>query len=122
MIELLPDMPQGVTGIRVSGRLRGDELREIKPSLHRLLQNGDVRIVEIIDSDYQGFGPGGLAEDIKLGLGAVLPHHSSFKRIAVVSDKDRVAHVLHALEWMIPGELEVFGLDEVDQGAGRGLR
>src|SRR5690606_18049049 len=95
MIELLPDMPQGVTGIRVSGRLRGDELREIKPSLHRLLQNGDVRIVEIIDSDYQGFGPGGLAEDIKLGLGAVLPHHSSFKRIAVVSDKDWVAHVLH---------------------------
>lgn len=115
MIELLPDMPQGVTGIRVSGRLRGDELREIKPSLHRLLQNGDVRIVEIIDSDYQGFGPGGLAEDIKLGLGAVLPHHSSFKRIAVVSDKDWVAHVLHALEWMIPGELKVFGLDEVDR-------
>ncbi|KLO28726.1 hypothetical protein ABW16_11360 [Mycolicibacter heraklionensis] len=115
MIELLPDMPQGVTGLRVSGRLRGDELREIKPSLHELLQGGDVRIVEVIDSDYEGFGPGGLAEDIKLGLGAVLPHHSAFKRIAVVSDKDWVAHVLHALEWMIPGELKVFGLDEVER-------
>lgn len=114
MIELLPNMPQGVTGIRVSGRLRGDELRDIKPSLHRLLQDGDVRIVEIIDSDYEGFGPGGLAEDIKLGLGAVLPHHSAFKRIAVVSDKEWVAHVLHALEWMIPGELKVFGLDDVE--------
>lgn len=28
MIELLPDMPEGVTGVRVSGRLRGDELRQ----------------------------------------------------------------------------------------------
>ncbi|WP_024443243.1 MULTISPECIES: STAS/SEC14 domain-containing protein [unclassified Mycobacterium] len=116
MIELLPDMPQGVTGIRVSGRLRGDELREIKPSLHDLLRDGgDVRIVEVIDSDYEGFGPGGLLEDIKLGLGAVLPHHSAFKRIAIVSDKEWVAHVLHALEWMIPGELKVFGLDDVER-------
>ncbi|BBZ23665.1 STAS/SEC14 domain-containing protein [Mycolicibacter hiberniae] len=115
MIELLPDMPQGVTGIRVAGRLRGDELREIKPSLQELLCEGDIRIVEIIDSDYEGFGPGGLAADLKLGLGTVLPHHSAFKRIAVVSDKEWVAHVLHALEWMIPGELAVFGLDELEQ-------
>lgn len=115
MIELLADMPQGVTGIRVSGRLRGDELREIKPALHERLQAGDVRIVEVIGPDYEGFGPGGLSEDIKLGLGAVLPHHSAFKRIAIVSDKEWVAHVLHALEWMIPGELKVFGIDEFER-------
>jgi hypothetical protein len=33
-------------------------------------------------------------------------HHSAFKRIAVVSDKDWVAHALHALAWMVPGELD----------------
>lgn len=115
MIELLPDMPEGVTGIRVSGRLRGDELREMRPTLQGSLHAGDIRIVEVIASDYEGFGPGGLLEDLKLGLGTVLPHHSMFKRIAVVSDKEWVAHVLHALEWMIPGELKVFGLDDLDQ-------
>ncbi|MCV7379211.1 STAS/SEC14 domain-containing protein [Mycobacterium alsense] len=115
MIELLPDMPEGVTGVRVSGRLGGDELRRLRPQLEALLKAGDIRIVEVIASDYEGFGPGGLAEDIKLGLGAVLPHHSSFKRIAVVSDKDWVGHVLHALAWMMPGELAVFRLDEFDR-------
>jgi ribosomal protein S3 len=30
MIELLPDMPDKVIGIRVSGRLRGDELDRAK--------------------------------------------------------------------------------------------
>lgn len=115
MIELLAGMPQGVTGIRVSGRLRGDELRELKPELEELLHTGEIRIVEVIAPDYEGFGPGGLVEDIKLGFGAVLPHHSTFKRIAVVSDKDWVAHVLHALAWMVPGDLAVFGLDELER-------
>jgi hypothetical protein len=38
MIEVLPDMPEGVTGIRVSGRLRGDDLREFKPAMEELLK------------------------------------------------------------------------------------
>ncbi len=115
MIEMLEGMPEGVTGIRVSGRLRGDELREIEPTMQDLLKAGDIRIVEVIASDYEGFGPGGLVEDLKLGFGTVLPHYSAFKRIAIVSDKDWVAHTLHALAWLVPGELAVFGLDELDR-------
>ncbi|MBV9352494.1 MAG: STAS/SEC14 domain-containing protein [Mycobacterium sp.] len=115
MIEVLPGMPEGVTGVRVSGRLRGDDLREFKPAIEALLKTGDIRIVEVIASDYEGFGPGGLVEDLKLAFGSVLPHHSAFKRIAIVSDKEWVAHALHALAWMIPGDLAVFRLDEFER-------
>jgi hypothetical protein len=117
MIELLPDMPAGVTGIRVSGRVRGDDLRDFRPTMDELAKTGEIRIVEVIAPDYEGFGPGGLVEDLKLGLGALIHHHSAFKRIAVVSDKDWVAHALHAFAWMVPGELALFGLDEVDRAA-----
>jgi hypothetical protein len=115
MIELMPDMPAGVTGIRVSGRLRGEDLRDFKPAMEDLVKSGEIRIVEVIEPDYEGFGPGGLVEDLKLGLGALIHHHSAFKRIAVVSDKDWVAHALHAFAWMVPGELALFGLDEVER-------
>ena len=115
MIEVLSDMPQGVTGIRVSGRLGGDELREFKPAMEKLSKSGEIRIVEIIASDYEGFGPGGLVEDLKLGFGALFQHHSAFKRIAVVTDKEWVAHTLHAVAWMVPGELALFGLDELER-------
>ncbi len=115
MIEVLPDMPQGVTGIRVSGRLRGEDLREFKPAMEKLVNTEEIRIVEVIASDYEGFGPGGLVEDLKLGLGALFHHHSAFKRIAVVTDKDWAVHTLHALAWMVPGELAVFGLDELER-------
>jgi SpoIIAA-like len=115
MIEVLPDMPKGVTGIRVSGRLRGDDLREFKPDMDNAFKTGEIRIVEVIASDYEGFGPGGLVEDLKLGLGALIQHHSAFKRIAVVTDKDWVSHALHAFAWMVPGELRLFGLDEFER-------
>ena len=114
MIDVLPDMPEGVFGIRVSGRVRGDDLRDFRPTMDELLKTGEIRIVEVISPDYEGFGPGGLVEDMTLGFGALLGHHSAFKRIAVVSDREWVAHAMHAFAWMIPGDLKVFGLGEVD--------
>lgn len=115
MIEVLQDMPDGVTGIRVSGRISGDDLRAFQPTMAQLGNAGEIRIVEVIAADYAGFGPGGLAADLKLGFGTLLQHHSAFKRIAVVSDKEWFKHTLHALAWMVPGELAIFGLDELDQ-------
>jgi hypothetical protein len=84
MIEVLTDMPEGAAGIRVSGQISGDDLRQFKPAMDGLLKTGEIRIVEVIASDYEGLGPGGLVEDLKLGLGALFQHHSAFKRIAVV--------------------------------------
>ncbi|MFD6196374.1 STAS/SEC14 domain-containing protein [Mycobacteriaceae bacterium NPDC060252] len=108
-------MPDGVVGFRVSGRLAGDALREFTPTIEQSLKTDELRIVEVIASDYEGFGPGGLAEDLKLGFGMLFQHHSAFKKIAVVTDKEWVAHTLHALAWMVPGEIALFGLDELDR-------
>ena len=115
MIELLPGMPTGVTGIRVSGRISGDDLRELKPTVEELLHRDEIRIVEVIASDYEGFGPGGLIEDLKLGLGALIKNHAAFKRIAVVSDIPWVGHAMHAFAWLVPGELEIFGLSDLER-------
>ena len=100
---------------RKLARRRGDDLREFKSVWEDSLKTGEIRIVEVIASDYEGFGRGGLVEDLKLGFGALFRHHSEFKRIAVVSDKDWVAHMLHALAWMVPGELALFRLDELER-------
>jgi SpoIIAA-like len=108
-------MPDGVTGIQMSGRLCGDDLRQFEPAVEKLTKNDEIRFVEVIASDYERFGPGGLVEDLKVGFGALFRHHSAFKRIAVVTDKEWIAHTLHALVWMVPGELTLFGLDELER-------
>jgi len=35
-------------------------------------------------------------------------------RLAVVTVKEWVVHTLHALAWMVPGELRLFGLDDLE--------
>ena len=69
MIEVLPDMPQGVHGIRVSGRISGDDIRSFKPEMDQMLAASEIRFVEVIAPDYEGFGRGGLVEDLKQGFG-----------------------------------------------------
>ncbi|ORB61555.1 STAS/SEC14 domain-containing protein [Mycolicibacterium tusciae] len=115
MIEVLQDMPAGVAGIRVSGKVTGEEMIEFKPELEKLLGGEEVRIVEVIAPDYEGFGRGGLVEDLKQGFGTLINHRSAFKRIAIVTDKEWVAHTVHVVGWMVPGELEVFGLDDLER-------
>ena len=114
MIELLPDMPEGVTGVRVSGRLGGDELREVKPTIEEMMNTDEIRIVEVIAPDYEGFGPGGLLEDLKLASppsGRIIrpSTHCGGVRRGVGRT------TLHAVAWLIPGEFEVFKLDELDR-------
>jgi hypothetical protein len=115
MIELLDDMPAGVTGFRVSGRVGGEELRDFGPTMKTLLDTEEIRLVEVVADDYAGFGPGGLVEDLKMGLGTLIGHHSAFRRIAIVSDKEWVTHMLHALAWMVPGELELFPVARLEE-------
>jgi hypothetical protein len=115
MIEVLQDMPPGVAGIRVSGKVSGDDISAFKPEMEKMLDSNELRFVEVIADDYAGFGPGGLIEDLKQGFGVLIQHHSAFKRIAVVTDKEWVAHTMHAVGWMVPGEVEVFGLADLER-------
>lgn len=114
MIEVLSDMPTGVTGLRVSGRVGGDELRDFRSTMEAMLAGDEIRLVEVVSDDYEGFGPGGLLEDMKLGFGTLMQHHAGFRRVAVVCDKEWVAHALHAVGWLVPGELKLFALADLE--------
>lgn len=113
MIEVLQDMPAGVSGIRVSGRVTADDFHQFRPTMDRMLDSDEIRFVEVIGADYEGFGRGGLLADVKQGF-STLKHLRAFKRTAVVTDKEWIAHTLHALAWMIPGEVALFGLDDLE--------
>ena len=113
MIEAMQDMPAGVSGIRISGRVTAEDFHQFKPTLDRMLDSDDIRLVEVIGSDYEGFGPGGLLADVKQGF-STLKHLRAFKRTAVVTDNEWIGHAMHAMAWMIPGEVALFDLDELE--------
>jgi hypothetical protein len=51
---------------------------------------------------------------MKTGLGLGVGHHSAWRRSAIVTDVEWVAKAFRLFAWMTPGEVEVFGLDGLE--------
>jgi hypothetical protein len=108
MVERMDDVPDGVVGLRASGKLTRDDYREgLEPALKEATDSGEARVVFVL-TDFEGLEPGAWFEDVKTGLSAEIANRGAWKRLAVVTDVDWVAKAMHLFAWAMPGELEVF--------------
>jgi hypothetical protein len=111
----MADMPEGVIGLRASGKLtRDDYTGTLEPALNEAMDSGEARVVFVI-TDYEGLEARAAIEDIKTGLGVELSHRKEWKRLAVVTDIDWMAKAMHAFAWAMPGELAVYRMDELEE-------
>jgi hypothetical protein len=116
MVEMLDGMPAGTTGFRVTGRVTAADYREtIEPALRTAVEGGDVRIVCAIGPEYEGLDLGGLVEDLKTGVTFLARHHGALRREAIVTDIDWIAYVVRLFKAVMPGEVEVFAPDRLDE-------
>jgi hypothetical protein len=114
MVERIDDMPAGTVGFRASGKLTRDDYREVmEPDLRAVAEVGEIRMLFVIES-FDGLEPAAWFEDMKTGLGLGIGHHSAWKRSAIVSDVEWLTKAFKFFAWMTPGEVEVFGLDRLD--------
>ena len=112
MIEPLDDMPEGTIGFRATGLVTRDEYDQILlPPMRAAAEAGDVRMVFAVGPDFDRFQAGVIAEDTKMGLTLGVGHHSAWKRMAILTDVDWIAHASHMFSWLVPGELMVGDLD-----------
>ena len=75
------------------------------PILEQAAEAGDVRFV-IVMRDFDGISGDALWQDMKVGI----EHLRSWKRIALVTDIDRMTHATDLFGWMTPGEKKTFSL------------
>ena len=69
----------------------------------------DIRIVYEIGSDFDRYSAGAAWEDMAMGFA----HLTHWRRCAVVTDQDWVAHGAQAFGWLMGGRLRVFEIDEL---------
>ena len=116
MIEVLDGMPAGTIGIRATGRVTGDEYRElVLPPMRAAAEAGDVRMVFAVGPDFERFELGALAHDARAGITLGIGHPHAWKRTAVVTDVDWIVKSIHMFAWLTPGEVRVFDLDGIDE-------
>ena len=114
MIERMDDVPAGVIGLRASGKLTREDYKDVlEPALKEAVDSGEARVLFVLP-DFDGLAHEAWMEDVKTGLGVELKNRSAWKRFAVVTGVDWIAKSMRLFAWMIPGEVKVFEMDELD--------
>ena len=115
MIERIDDVPAGVIGLCASGKLTKDEYKSVlEPALKEAMDSGEARVLFVLP-DFDGLEPQAWLEDVKTGLGVELKNRSAWKRFAVVTGVDWIATSMRLFAWAMPGELAVYGMDQLDE-------
>src|SRR3974390_3072285 len=111
MITELSDMPTGVIGFEASGKIQAEDYRDVVlPAIERAAKAGEVRFL-IVMPKFEGMSGGAVWQDLKVGV----EHFRAWKRIALVTDVDWMAHMTSLFGWMTPGETKAFTLAEREQ-------
>jgi SpoIIAA-like len=116
MVERMDEMPEGVIGLRASGKLtKEDYTGVLEPALKEAMDTGEARVVFVL-TGFEGLEAGASPEDIKTGLGVELGNRKNWKRLALVTDVDWVARAMRMFAWAMPGELGVYeDLDDLER-------
>ena len=111
MIKKLADLPAGVIGFEVAGKLQVEDYRDVLlPALEDAARAGEVRFV-IVVPEFHGMTPGAVWQDLKVGV----EHLRAWKRIALVTDIEWMHYMTSIFGWMTPGEVKTFPDQERDK-------
>jgi hypothetical protein len=110
LLNAIADLPPGVIGFEVAGKLRAEDYRDILlPAVQEATRAGEVRVLIVIPS-FDGVTGGALWADLKMGV----KEWGAWKRIALVSDIEWMARGVEWFGWMTPGEVKHFPLAQRD--------
>lgn len=114
MVELIPDMPTGTLGFRVSGRLTRENYKVLVPPLRGAVEAGQrLRVLYAIGPELH-MEPGAVWEDLKVELELGVKHRDVWERIAV-TDLNWLWRAFELFSWMVPGEMRLFRESEFEQ-------
>jgi hypothetical protein len=116
MIERIADMPDRTIGFAFSGEVtRSDYEETLIPPIREAIENEEkIRCLCVLGPEFDGYEAGAVWEDLKTGARYGFGHLSSWQRMALVTDVEWVRHATALFGWMAPGELKLFGNDQLD--------
>ncbi|MCB0918128.1 MAG: STAS/SEC14 domain-containing protein [Actinobacteria bacterium] len=111
MLEVMPDLPENVVGFRAVDTVRAEDYRDVlTPAVLDLInRTGEASVLLVLGPEWDGYSPGAMFEDAKLGVEKVRHWH----RFALVSDAHWIHHVAGMFNWITPGEVKAFYYDQL---------
>jgi hypothetical protein len=94
------------------GKVEAADYEVLKPAIEKAVADHEkVRIVFEMGPEFEGYTAGAAWEDARLWA----PHLTDWERVAVVTDHAFMAGALRAFGAIMPGEIKVFPVGELDK-------
>ncbi|HWA00277.1 MAG TPA: STAS/SEC14 domain-containing protein [Caulobacterales bacterium] len=108
MMRRVPDLADDIVGLIAAGRVsRQDYEAVLIPAVEAAFRKHDrVSIYYQIGPGFAGFDAGAVLDDAFIGM----RHLQQWRRVAVVTDVEWIAHTAKAFAFLMPGKTRVFGL------------
>lgn len=112
MIEMIQGLPEGVIGARAVGSVTAEDYESIlMPAVEGALSAHDkVRMLYVLGAEFEGYDSEAALDDTRMGL----RHWADFERIAVVTDHSVLRTAIKGFGFLMPGEVRVFSVDELE--------
>lgn len=112
-IRMIGGMPDDVIAYEVVGSLTSrDYVMVLTPLIDEKLKTHDkLKVLVVLGDSFEGATPAALWDDARLGFS----HVTGFSKLAIVSDISWVRHSAKIFGPLVPAQLHVFALDELDE-------
>ena len=101
MLQLIPDLPPHVVGLRATGEVTSQDLETVAiPAVDALVaRNGGIHYLLVLETSVKNWDFGAWMSDSKLGL----KYFTKWHRMAIVTDEEGVQKVTDAISAFVPG-------------------
>ena len=112
MITLIKNLPDDIIGYSYDDEVTAADYEKVLfPAVEAAIKKSkDLKILCRLGENFKGFKLGALKEDIEIGL----KYFKDWKKIAFVSDKEWMKHIIKAFGFLVPAKVRTFENKEVD--------
>ncbi len=111
-VVLMECLPDDTVGITVRGVIDAQDYSEkIVPAIEdKLARHDKIKVIYEIGPEFETFTPGAVWSDTRLGT----MNLTRFSKVALVTDIPWMRGATHVFAPLVPGEIRVFGIQELD--------
>jgi hypothetical protein len=115
MIERIQDVPQGVAGLRLSGRIVASDYRDVVVPLFEQARADDERLRLLIHTadDFEGYTLSGVIADLRVAKDSL----ADIDRVALVTDRPWVRKMMRTTRMLVPYDVEIYDEASLEDAA-----
>lgn len=113
MLSEIPNLPDYVFGVRATGEVTAEDLKNtLLPGLEALTNKyKEIYYILVLETKVENFTAGAWYKDMVAGL----KHLTAWKKMAIVTDQKAVENFTDAFSYVTPGEAKGFSLAQIDK-------